>query len=565
MKIDFDYVVIGSGFGGSVMSCRLTEKGYNVGLLERGRQWKMHEFPRRPNEIQENMFWDPEDKKFGLMEFRDNAGSDVMTLTASGLGGGSLIYANVLYRAPEEFFAGWPAPYSRAHLEPYYNKVLEMMEARPYPFATEKYYQNTPKTVALKKAAETMPINPATTSRPEFQLPPLAVRFDGDFPGQQSPNRHGALQSKCNKCGECDIGCNIHAKNTLDLNYIHRARTLNAPHGRLDVKTEAEVIKIEQIDKHYKVTFRVPQFPAQELVLTAHNVVLSAGSVGSTALLLKMKKHGHLPKLNSWLGQKWCGNGDILGMVLDAKENLEPSNGPVITGAIKYSFQSYPDGFPHGMYLEDAGFPIGMAWYLSGKVPQISTIKGALKLAWLNVKNYLCKLFRIPTTAPINVGDMFAAALDKADFVRRSFVLLGMGRDRSDGVISLREDDQAVIHWDLTKSELQFERMREEMKKVADSVGGLYLDNPLTHLDKVISVHPLGGCPMGATAEEGFVSPEGKVYGYEGLYVVDGSILPTSTGTNPSMTIAAVAESIADRIPHKQEILSQNYSSHIIP
>ncbi|WP_413576047.1 GMC oxidoreductase [Bdellovibrio sp. HCB290] len=551
MKIDFDYVVIGSGFGGSVMSCRLVEKGYNVCLLERGRQWKMHEFPRRPNEIQDNMFWDPEDGKYGLMEFRDTPDSDVMTLTASGLGGGSLIYANVLYRMPEEFFAGWPGGLTRQKIEPYYDKVISMMEARPYPFNTDPYYQDTPKTAALKKASLQMQQNPDSLTPAEFQLPPLAVRFEGEFPGHQTLNSHGAIQSKCNKCGECDLGCNIHAKNTLDLNYIFRARNLKSGTGKLDVRTQAEVSKIEHLDDHYKITFHVPQFPSQEFVLTAKKVVLSAGSVGSTSLLLKMKQKGLLPKLNRWLGQKWCGNGDLLGTVLNTQDNNDPTNGPVITGAIKYSMKNYPDGFPHGMYLEDAGFPNSIAWYLSGKVPQVEGIMGVLCLAGTTLKKYFCKILRIKTKSEINVGDQFAAALDRGTFTRKAMVLLGMGRDRSDGVVSLREDGQTVINWDIKTSDLHFDRMREEMKKVAENLGGTFVDNPLTHLDKVIAVHPLGGCPMGDTADSGLVSTNGEVFGYEGLYVVDGSILPTSTGTNPSLTIAAVAEFIAEQIPAK--------------
>lgn len=553
MKLDFDYIVIGSGFGGSVMSCRLVEKGYNVCLLERGREWKMYEFPRRPYEIQENMFWDPEDGKYGLMEFRDTPDSDVMTLTASGLGGGSLIYANVLYRMPEEFFAGWPGGITRAKLEPYYDKVISMMEARSYPFNSDPYYQDTPKTAALKKASLQMPQNPEALTAAEFQLPPLAVRFEGEFPGHQTLNSHGAIQSKCNKCGECDLGCNIHAKNTLDLNYIFRARNQKSSAGHLDVRTQAEVTRIEHFGDHYKITFHVPQLPSPEIILTAKNVVLSAGSVGSTSLLLKMKKNGALPKLNRWLGQKWCGNGDLLGMVLNTKEKYDPTNGPVITGAIKYSLKNYPDGFPHGMYLEDAGFPNAIAWYASGKVPQINGLVGALRLMGSTLKKYLCKILGIKITTEINVGDQLASALDRGAFTRKAMVLLGMGRDRSDGVVQIQDDGQTVIKWDVKNSELHFDRMREEMKKVAENLGGTFMDNPLTHLNKIIAVHPLGGCPMGDSAETGLVSTHGEVFGYEGLYVVDGSILPTSTGTNPSLTIAAVAEFIAEQIPVKPE------------
>lgn len=553
MKFDYDFIVIGSGFGGSVMTCRLAEKNYKVLLLERGRQWKMHEFPRRPHEIQQNMFWDPQDSKFGLMEFRDNSESDVMTLTGSGLGGGSLIYANVLYRMPAENFQNWPGGWTREKMDPYYDRVLGIMEAKPYPFEKETYYHHTPKTAALKRVSQELQGN---DNAPDFVLPPLAVRFEGSFPGEQSRNQHGALQSKCNKCGECDLGCNIHAKNTLDLNYIYRAQNLKD--SKAEVRTHAEVTRIEKFQDGYKVSYIIPQMPGDELSFTAKNVVLSAGSVGSTSLLLKMKKQGTLPNLNKWLGKKWCGNGDLLGIVLDAEENLDPTNGPVITSALQYRFANYPDGFPHSMVIEDAGFPIGMAWYLSGKVPQLTGILGSMKLVLKNLKDFILKIFKVSNPgSEINVGDDFAKAIDRADFVRRAFVLLGMGRDRSDGEITLREDNQAIIKWKLEKSELHYSRLRKEMKTIAKKVGGIFMDNPLTHLDKVIAVHPLGGCPMGNNEKEGFVNPQGKVFGHEGLYVVDGSIIPTSIGPNPSLTIAALAEHIAEQIPVKQTTQSE--------
>lgn len=548
MSETYDYIIIGSGFGGSVMTCRLVEKGYKVLLIERGRQWKMHEFPRRPHEIQQNMFWDPEDQKFGLMEFQDNLESDVISLSASGLGGGSLIYANVLYRIPEESLKSWPGGWTRQKMDPYYDKVLSTMEAKPYPFESESYYHHTPKTAILKKISSELKVSADENKAPEFSLPPLAVRFEGSFPGEQSRNSHGALQSKCNKCGECDLGCNIHAKNTLDLNYLYRAKHL--ANDKLEVRTHTEVRRIEKHDDLYKVTAVIPQMPEQELSFTSKNVVVSAGSVGSTSLLLKMKKEGHLPHLNSWLGKKWCGNGDLLGIVTNTEDNIDPSNGPVITSAIQYSFKNYPDGFAHNMVIEDAGFPIGMSWYLSGKVPQIDTIVGTTKLIIRNIKNYICKVLRIASpNGEINIGDDFAKAIDQASFVRRAFLLLGMGRDRSDGEIQLRDDNQPIIRWKLEQSALHYSRLKEKMKEIAEKLGGKFIDNPLTHLDKVIAVHPLGGCPMGNTAEEGFVSPDGKVFGYEGLYVVDGSIIPTSIGPNPSLTIAALAEYIAEQIP----------------
>ncbi len=551
MNLDYDYIVIGSGFGGSVMTCRLVEKGYKVCLMERGRQWKIGQFPRRPHDVQQRMFWDPEDQKYGLMELRDTPESDVLSLTASGLGGGSLIYANVLYRMPERFFQGWPQIYNRKSLDPFYDRVLHMMEAKPYPYETQNYYKATPKTALLKRLAEEMPPPPDSVGKPIFNLPPLAVRFEGSFPGHQTHNMHGALQSKCNKCGDCDIGCNINAKNSLDLNYIFRARHLKSAEHPADIRTHADVVRIEHCGDYYKVTYVIPEFPQQETTFTAKNVVLSAGSIGSTSLLLKMKKQGHLPNLNIWLGKKWSGNGDLLGLIFGSRENIDATNGPVITGAIEYNFKDYEDGYHHGMYLQEAGFPVGFAWYLSGKIPQLPGIRGLGTLFAHSIKKYIFKILNIESRDQINVGDEFAQAIDRADFTKRCFVLLGMGRDKPDGEIRLRSDNQAIIKWKMDGSKLHFDRLRTQMKKIAERIGGVFVDNPLTHLNKVVAVHPLGGCPMGETPDTGFVNPLGEVYGYKGLYVVDGSILPTSTGPNPSLTIAAVAEYIAEQIPAK--------------
>jgi cholesterol oxidase len=547
--IDYDYLIIGSGFGGSVMTCRLVEKGYNVGLLERGRQWKMHEFPRRPAEVQKNLVWKPEDRKYGLMEFRDNPESDVMTLTASGLGGGSLIYANVLYRMPAEFFKGWPGGYSRKLLDPYYDRVINMMEAKPYPFETNSYYKNTSKTATLKKLAEDMEPPEGATAKPKFVLPPLAVRFEGDFPGHQTVNSHGALQSRCNKCGDCDVGCNIHAKNTTDLNYLFRAQKIKKENQKVDIRTHADVQRIEFKNDHYVVTYVIPELPTQPIQVRSKNVIVSAGSIGSTALLLKMKKEGHLPRLSPMLGKKWSGNGDHMSLIFNTDPVVDATVGPVITGSIEYKFKSYEDGYPHGMYIQEAGYPSGFAWYLSGKIPQAKGIFGAVNLVGQHLKRYVKKIINKSSNDDVNVGDLFSKVLDRAEFTKRCFLILGMGRDKPDGEIHLRSDNQPVIRWKMKGSALHFNRVRDEMKRIAKMLGGFNFDNPLIHLNKVIAVHPLGGCPMGNTIEEGVVSPHGEVFNYPGLYVVDGSILPTSTGPNPSLTIASVAEHIAEQIP----------------
>lgn len=547
MKIsnfDFDVIVIGSGFGGSVMTCRLAEKGYRVCLLERGMEYGFNEFPRRIDEFK-RAFWDPKDKLHGLFEVLAHKESDVFTVTGSGLGGGSLIYSNVLMPMDAEFFHGWPGGISRNVLDPYYDKVLKTMEASPYPF-DDPYYADTPKTCLLKKAVSEITKDHEASQPPVGFFPHLALCFKGNFPGEQSLNEHGRVQSRCKKCGECNIGCNIHSKNTLDLNYIARARNkalLGETGVPAEIRTNAQVMDIKPLDAGgYEVRYKDPRDTNSALSkkLSASNVIISCGSIGTTTLLLKLKK-GSLPKLSNALGKGWCGNGDLEATIFNTRTESMPTTGPVITYAIKYSYPSYQDGFPHGIFIEDGGLPRFLAWFIAGKMPSPGLALSLIKIAW----DFLIKKFK--KNHEVNMGDEIAKMLDNDDYIRRTVVLLGMGRDRSDGKIELSDEDEAIVKWRVDNSSLHLERQKREMARLANTVGGKLLLNPFTYLDKLISVHPLGGCVMADDPEHGVVKPYGEVFGYPGLYVVDGSIIPTSTGANPSLTIAAMAERIAEK------------------
>jgi cholesterol oxidase len=563
-RFDFDVIVVGSGFGGSVMTCRLAEKGYHVCLLERGKKYGMHEFPRRMDEVRNKLFWDPKDDKFGFMEFKDYPESDVISVSSSGLGGGSLIYANVLMKMPAEFFKDWPCGITRSKLNPYYKWALEMLEASPYPFdEAQPYYFDTPKTHEMKKAAERVKQSPDMLNPHKFLFPDLAIRFKGDFPGHQTKNNQGIIQSSCTKCGECDIGCNIHAKNTLDLNYLAKARNkeLLPPYGEpAEIRTRAWVKEVHTLDNGgYGVVYTNPEKTNETHKITADKVILSAGSIGSTSLLLQMKKSNKLKNLSPMLGKMWCGNGDLEGTVLSAKDEALPTKGPVITSAIQYRFKDYPDGFPHGLVIQDAGLPLFLVWYLVGKFPSPRAFYRVVKLIirffsdYIWRSSFLTKKFRklirwiFRSRSKINIGEDIARLIDRDDYARHAVVLLGMGRDRSTGHIKLREDGEPIIKWKLKQSKLHYKRVRLEMKNIAKVLKGKYHDNPLTYLDKIIAVHPLGGCVMADSSEKGVVDTKGEVFGHPGLYVVDGSILPTSSGVNPALTITALAEYIADQ------------------
>jgi len=543
-----DVVIVGSGFGGSVMACRLAETyKFRVCVLERGRRYLRNGFPRRPDELRD-AFWDPRAGLFGMFEYRSFAETDMDVWTASGLGGGSLIYANVLYDAPAEFFEGWPGRIERSILDPYYERVWEMMEARSYPIEDPNYAE-TPKTRALARAYDRLSSHPLGRPAARFERPRLAIQFGS--PGEK-PNRQGVMQNNCVRCGECDIGCNYHAKNTLDLNYLARAEQ----HGA-EIRTNAEVRAIcpNSGGDGFAVYYFDPRVRGKLFRLDARFVIVAAGSLGSTKLLLRMKHSGQLPKLSDALGTQWSGNGDMLGFALQCDEPICPSTGPVITAAVRFFHARYPDGFPHGLFIEDAGIPNILAWYITAMTPTLDALAGAGEGAW----NYL-KGFVTPKRK-VNMAEDFGPLLvHESDFVNRTLPYLGMGRDRSTGVIELdlgpsqsldwSAECEVRLNWSLGPSKLHFDRLRDAMQRLTAELSGTFVVNPLADLNKYISVHPLGGCPMGDKSDEGVVDARtGEVFGHPGLYVMDGSIIPTSIGPNPSLTIAAIAEMFAERFP----------------
>jgi cholesterol oxidase len=535
--------VIGSGFGGAVMSCRLKEKGYDVHIFERGRRYGRNEFPRRPDQLQQ-AFWDPKDGLFGMFEYRSFPKTDIDVLTASGWGGGSLIYANVLYRMPAEFFVGWPGGVNRAVLDPYYDRVLHMMEATPFPIDRPDWpYAATPKAQALKRAAGR--IGPGAPAKLEF--PPLAVRF-GKEPGKEELNIHGVPQTNCIGCGECDVGCNTHAKNTLDLNYLAVAERLGA-----HIHLNSEAIAIRPRDGGgYTVVVADPRDRTRRESFDVGRVVVSAGSLGSTRLLMRMKASGELPGISGAIGKGWCGNGDFLGWASKCDQPVYPTQGPVITGAVRFDEGPYPDGFPHGLWIEDAGIPNFFGWYLTGMTPTLGAIAAGVR----GGLRYLEGFFR---SREIDVGDDLGPLLFReSQVVSRTMIFLGMGRDRSNGSMRLLppksgrlawdEDAALQLDWDYRPSKLHFDRAIEGMKRLSEALGGDFRQNPLSFATRYVSVHPLGGCTIADRAEDGVVSAAtGEAFGCPGLYVADSSIMPTSVGPNPSLTIAALTERFAER------------------
>jgi cholesterol oxidase len=545
-----DALVVGSGFGGSVAAYRLAAGGRSVAVFERGHAYPPGGFARTPAEMGRN-FWDPSEGMYGLFDAWNFRGME--GVVSSGLGGGSLIYANVLLRKDPEWFVHespipgggyehWP--FSRADLEPHYDNVEQMMRPTPYP------YRDTLKTVAMRESAEALGLS--------YQLPPLAITFSphpGAEPVPQQPidpagygNYHGTTRLTCSRCGECDLGCNLGAKNTLDHTYLSAAR-----HQGADLRLMHEVRGFRPLDGGgFEVRYVVhtddgtgvstKDLPLQRIRCT--QLILGAGTFGSTFLLLRSRSS--LPGLSPMLGKRFSGNGDLLTLLLGARTSsggnrpIHADRGPVITSAIRVPDRADGNGTGRGYYVEDAGYPSFANWLIEfGQLRAVSR-RGVRLLAGLVAD-------RIRNTKRSNISAQLAAAMGDGRLSSSSLPLLGMGRDVPDGVMTL-QDGRLAVDWTLATSTGYFSALRETMRTLATHLDADFQDNPLWWLNRVITVHPLGGAPVGRHPQEGVCDSFGEVFGFPGLHVLDGAAMPGPVGANPALTIAALSDRACDRM-----------------
>lgn len=565
----FDAVVVGSGFGGSVMAYRLAKAGMRVCVLERGKPYPPGSFSRTPREVSTN-FWDPSEGRYGLFNIWSFRG--MSAIVSSGLGGGSLIYANVFIRKDAAWFEDpilgengrWPI--TRADLDPHYDAVEKIIDIARYPMG----YQHDNKTSALRDAARRLGIaetdGTGDPSKPQWYLPHLAVTFTEPNatearPGRvfdQGDNLHGMPRETCRLCGECDVGCNYGAKNTMDYTYLTHAQREGAVIRALcEVKTFSpgpgggyRVAYVSHDLDSRTTSGAIDSENTREIM--ADRLIVCAGTLGSTYLLLKMKDLGLLPNLSPTLGTRFSGNGDLLMFATRCKDEkgeavrLDASRAPVITSTFRF-----PDGVDdgsnaRGFYLQDAGYPLMLdyVWELLDPhwIPRWARALGGF--------------VRSAITGDVR-GEIDRQIEEIAGDGRMSSgstPLLGMGRDVPDGVMSTKCDPTTGVpllqlDWDAAPSRGYQQGAFAHGKAVANALGGDFTTNPLTRLfNDLVTVHPLGGCPMGSAPDSGVVDDGGEVYSYPGLYVADGSVLPGPVGANPSFTIAAVADRMADRI-----------------
>ncbi len=559
---EFDVVVVGSGFGGAVTSFRLADAGMDVLVLERGAAYPPDSFPRTPHGFAGN-FWDPARRRFGLFDVRSF--SHIDTIVSAGLGGGSLIYANVLIRKDEHWFETEvqgelrPWPVTRAALDPHYDAVEKALGAQVFPFGVTPY-SAVRKTAGLRAAAASLGYDETTwdgvdPKRKQWYLPQLAVTFANDgrppVPGEkiEEPvrNLHDRDRQTCRLCGECDIGCNFGSKNSLDFNYLTRAERAGA-----EIRTLAEVRGFEPTPDDAGYVVRYVHHPDQvETTVAARHLVLAAGTLGSTHLLLRSR---HLLRgLSPMLGRGFSGNGDLLTAALSAKEHapgqrgrtpvqIDPSHGPVITSTLRSPDErDGADAGARGFYLQDAGYPASLSWILQvGSLP--TTVA---RLATFALRRLRARGGRRGTSLASDLQDLLGGnALSEG-----SLPLLGMGLDVPDGVLGLDRDGDLTLAWTKKPSDAFYRDVVRTSRAVADALGARFLEDPVTTmLRRFVTVHPLGGCAMGLTAQHGVVDEWGRVHGHPRLHVADGSVMPGPVGANPSLTIAALADRFADQM-----------------
>jgi len=372
-------------------------------------------------------------------------------------------------------------------------------------------------------------------------------------------NRYGVVRRTCVLCGECVVGCNHGSKNTLDLTYLSRAEQARRP---AVIRPRAEVRTIQpRRGGGYEVTYVVHDVERRRgapfdtgtlppVVVTCDRLVLAAGTFGSTYLLLRSAA-AFAELARAHVGTRFSGNGDLLAFALKSTRRVDervepwrvdPTRGPTITHALR-SPDALDTGAPtgeRGFYLEDAGFPAELAWLVEG----LQGV-GWLARTWRFTRRYLRKA--LGGDRDTDLGAELSDLLGPASLTARALPLLGMGRDVPDGMFSLDPaGGRLQLDWAPRRSGAYFDGVIEAAGEIARELGGELLLNPVARLlDRAVTVHPLGGCPMGRTRYEGVVDSYGRVFGHPGFVIADGSVLPGPVGPNPALTIAAVADRAA--------------------
>ena len=521
-SLDFDVVVIGSGFGGSVAALRLTEKGYKVCVLEAGRRFSDKDFPKTSWRLRRFLFL----PRLGLKGIqRIHVLPDVLVLAGAGVGGGSLVYANTLYKPPASYFedkqwnqiTNWDA-----ELSPWYDQASRMLGVAQNPYFS-------PSDEAMKQVADQMGVGHT------FKLAPLGVYFgDGvgikskdPFFGGVGPDRSGCLQ-----CGACMTGCRHNAKNTLPKNYLGLAEKAGAK-----VFPEHTVTKVEQLsDGSWSITARKSgAWFGGNRRFTAAQVVVAAGTYNTQKLLHKMKSTGVLPKISDQLGKLSRTNSEALTGSIMPKGGTDFSKGSAITSSF------FPDDHTH---VEPVRY--GKGSNFMGLLQTVMTDSA-------NIRDRRKQWLRQVITKP----SLVLKILDVRQWSERTVVALIM--QNVDSAISVT-GKRGLFGFRLTSKNdsktpnaTYIPAANEVARRIAENNGGIAGGHIGDLINAPFTAHFVGGCVIGKSINTGVIDPYHRVYNYPTMHIVDGASVTANLGVNPSLTITAQAERAFSMWPNKGE------------
>jgi len=527
----YDYIIIGSGFGGSVASLRLIEKGYKVITIEQGKRFNPSDFPKTNWNLAKYL-WIPSLRFFGFQKLSFYTTASI--LSGTGVGGGSLVYANTLYIPPDEFFsnASWARFGNwKEMLEPFYDKASFML-------GRKKYNHLNCEDLVLEEISREM------NAHDTFETVNVAVNLEGEDDTDPYFNSLGPLRRKCTECGGCMVGCRENAKNTLDRNYLWFAEKLG-----LEILPETKAEKITFSNGIYTVqTKKITSFFRKEKIeFKAKGIIIAAGTLGTLELLLKQKyKFQSLPLLSEMLGHELRTNAETLCAVSGAKEKM--NNGLAITSVFS------PNPLTHVEIVKYPDNSNAMKWFFGLSVPCARTpagrTLGLIKKTITHPIQFLKTVFNFKWSTGMVIF-LVMQTIDNAMKMVWKRTIFG-GNMKIDNSGHKRVPAYIPVG-------------QEVMECYARKVTGIPQNILLeVFFDRPTTAHILGGCPMSESAATGVVDKDLKVFGYPEFYIMDGSVVQGNIGVNPSLTITAMAEYGMNRIPSKDGLKENEISRQLI-